>query len=135
MAELSRRIQTAYEWDSLADPVRRGYTPPVERTEVDVPEDILESYVGKYELRPEVSLVVTLEDGALFVEPTDQERLPMFAESETVFFLKAVEAQISFTRDDSGAVTGLILRRGAVERPARRVKWDRPEPATPAPGQ
>ena len=25
MAEISRRIQAAYEWDSMADPVRRGY--------------------------------------------------------------------------------------------------------------
>ena len=25
MAELSRRIQSAYDWDSVADPVPRGY--------------------------------------------------------------------------------------------------------------
>jgi len=42
-SELSRRIQLAYEWDSVADPVRRG-TAPVERTEVDVAEDMLETY-------------------------------------------------------------------------------------------
>jgi len=30
----------------------------------------------------------------------------MFAESETKFFLRVVDAQISFTKDDSGAVTG-----------------------------
>ncbi|HSG08281.1 MAG TPA: serine hydrolase domain-containing protein [Longimicrobiales bacterium] len=29
-AELSRRIQMAYEWDSLAEPAPRGYRPPVE---------------------------------------------------------------------------------------------------------
>lgn len=42
-SELSRRIQLAYEWDSVADPVRRG-TAPVERTEVDVAEDMLGTY-------------------------------------------------------------------------------------------
>ena len=69
MAEISRRIQTAYEWDSMADPVRRGYSPPVDRTEVEVSVEILETYVGEYQLRPDFSLVVTLEDGALFAEP------------------------------------------------------------------
>ena len=29
MAELSRRIQVAYEWDSVVDPAARGYEPPV----------------------------------------------------------------------------------------------------------
>ncbi len=122
MAEVSRRIQVAYEWDSIADPVPRGYARPVQRTEVEVAEAILETYVGEYELGAERSLVLTLEDGALFVQPTGQEKLPLFAESETKFFLRVVEAQISFTKDDSGAVTGLILRQGTRERPGQRVK-------------
>ncbi|MBA3948633.1 MAG: beta-lactamase family protein [Acidobacteria bacterium] len=32
IGELSRRIQAAYEWDSLAQPAPRGYRPPVART-------------------------------------------------------------------------------------------------------
>jgi CubicO group peptidase (beta-lactamase class C family) len=121
-AEISRRIQAAYEWDSMADPVRRGYTAPVERTEVEVAVDILQTYVGDYELRSNLTLVVTLEDGALFVEPTGLGKFPLFAESETKFFLKVVEAQITFTKDDSGTVTGAILHQGGREQSARKVR-------------
>ncbi len=41
MSEISRRIQMAYEWDSMAEPVRRGYQPPVERTEIEVSTGVL----------------------------------------------------------------------------------------------
>ena len=122
LAEVSRRIQAAYEWDSMAEPVRRGYAPPVERTEVAVAVEILETYIGEYELSPEFSIVVTLENDALFVQATGQPRFPVFAESETKFFLRAVEAQISFTRDDSGVVTGMILHQGGRDQSARKVQ-------------
>ena len=122
-AEISRRIQLAYEWDSVAQPVRRGYDPrSVERTEVAVAVEILETYVGDYELSPEFSVVVTLEDEALFVQATGQSKLRVFAESETKFFLRVVEAQISFALDDSGAVTGMILHQGGRDRPGRKMK-------------
>ena len=121
-AELSRRIQAAYEWDSMAQPVPRGYAPPVERTEVHIAVDILETYVGEYEMSPELSIVVALEGGGLFVQPTGQSRLPVFAESETKFFLRAVNAQISFTKDGSGAVTGMILHQGGRDQSARKVR-------------
>ena len=121
-AELSRRIQAAYEWDSTAPPVRRGYTTPVERTEVDVAVEILETYVGEYELRPGFSIVVTLEGGALFALPTGQSKVGLFAESDSRFFLRVVEAQVSFTTDDAGAVTGLILHQGGRNQAARKVR-------------
>ena len=122
MGEISRRIQAVYEWDSEADPVRRGYSPPVERTEVEVAVDILQTYVGDYELRDDLTLVVTLEDGALFVEPTGQGKFPLFAESETKFFLKVVAAQLTFKKDESGVVTGAILHQGGRDRPAPKVR-------------
>lgn len=120
-AEVSRRIQVAYEWDSMAEPVRRGYAPPVERTEVDVAVEILETYVGEYDL-PEFLVAVTLEDGALFAQPAGQPKFPLFAESETKFFLRVVEAQITFTKDDAGTVTGMILHQGGRDSSAPKVK-------------
>ena len=122
MEELSRRIQLAYEWDSMAEPVRRGSAPDVERTEVDVAEEILETYVGEYELSPSLSIVVTLEGGLLFGQATGQGKFRLFAESESDFFLKVVDAQVTFTKDDSGAVDGMILHQGGAHRPGPKVR-------------
>ncbi len=122
MAELGRRIQAAYEWDSMAQPAPRGYAPPVERAEIVVSTEILETYVGSYELSPELTLVITLENGGLFVEPTGQGKFPIFAEAETEFFLRAENAQLSFTKDGAGEVDGLILHQGGRDQAARMVR-------------
>ena len=94
---------------------------PRERVEVEVAEDILETYVGEYEFAPTFSIVVTLEAGALFAQATGQPKFPIFAESETQFFLRVVDAQVSFTMDDSGAVTGIILHQGGANQPGRKI--------------
>ncbi|MGD2120208.1 MAG: serine hydrolase [Gemmatimonadota bacterium] len=123
MGELSRRIQAVYEWDSVAEPVRRGFAPIPERTEVAVEEGILRDYVGEYELESGVSIVVTLEEGALFGRAsTGQERFQLFPESESEFFLKVADVQITFDRDDSGSVTGAILHQGGASQPMRKVR-------------
>ena len=59
---------------------------------------------------------------ALFVQATGQEKFPAFAESEAKFFLKVVDAQISFVEDDSGAIVSLILHQNGANQPARKVK-------------
>ena len=122
MSELSRRIQEIYEWDSVADPVRRGYTAPVEREEVSVSAEVLSEYVGSYDLGDGLVVEITMEGDALFAQPTDQPRLPIFAESETEFFLKVVEAQIVFTRGADGEVDGFVLHQGGAQRPGQKVR-------------
>jgi CubicO group peptidase (beta-lactamase class C family) len=121
-SELSRRIQMAYEWDSFAEPAPRGYRPPVERTDIQVDEEILATYVGEYHLSAEMSLTITLEDGQLKVQATGQSKFPLFAESEDKFFLRAVNAQVSFTKDAAGEVTGMILHQGGRDQSARKVR-------------
>jgi len=120
--ELSRRIQLAYEWDSFAQPAPRGYRPPVERVEITVAEPILRVYVGEYQLTPQLSLTITLENGRLEVQPTGQSKATLFAEAQDLFFLRVVEAQVRFTRAPSGEVTGLILDQGGRQQTARKVK-------------
>ncbi len=121
MGELSRRIQEAYEWDSVAEPVRRGYEPIPEREEVDVAVEILETYAGEYQLESGMAIVVTVEDGLIYAEPTGQGKFQLFAESETQFFLKVAPVQVSFVKDDSGEVTGLVVLQGGAEQPAKKV--------------
>ena len=45
---------------------------------------------------PTFRITVTLEDAGLAIQATGQPRFPVFAESETSFFLKVVEAQVEF---------------------------------------
>ena len=123
MAELSRRIQAAYEWDSLAQPVPRGYQPPpAPRPEVKVAEEILKTYVGDYRLTPEITVTITLEGGRLHVQPTGQAKLPASAESNDTFFLRDANARISFTKDASGAVTTMVLHQGGREQSAPKIR-------------
>lgn len=97
-------------------------TPPPRRKAIAVDEATLKSYVGQYALAPTFILTVTLEDGRLMVQATGQEKIPVFAESKTRFFYKAVDAQITFTVDEKGAVTQLILHQNGRDMPAARGK-------------
>ena len=120
--ELSRRIQRVYEWDSFAEPAPRGYRPPVERTEITVAESVLRSYVGEYQLTPQLSITITLEDGRLQAQPTGQSKAALFAEATDKFLLRVVNAQVTFTRASSGEVAGLILHQGGRDQAGRKVK-------------
>jgi len=120
--ELSRRIQRAYEWDSFAEPAPRGYRPPVARTEITVAESVLRTYVGEYQLTPQLSLTISFEDGRLQAQPTGQSKAPMFPEAPDKFFLRVANVQITFTKAPSGEVTGLILHQGGRDQPGRKVR-------------
>jgi CubicO group peptidase (beta-lactamase class C family) len=85
---------------------------PSERKEIAVSPAILEKYVGTYELMPNFDIVVTLEGSQLMSQATGQSKFPMFAESETKFFLKVVDAEVEFFKNDKGDVTNLILHQG-----------------------
>jgi len=87
----------------------------VERKEISVPAEILKQYVGTYEIQPGLNVTITLEGNQLFTQVTGQPKFPLFAESETKFFLKIVDAQDEFIKDEKGAVTHMIHRQGADE--------------------
>jgi len=88
---------------------------PSERKEITVSTDVLRQYVGTYQLAPTFSIVITLEGNRLMSQATNQPALPLFPESETSFFLKAVDAQIEFAKNEKGEVTSLTLRQGGNE--------------------
>jgi serine-type D-Ala-D-Ala carboxypeptidase/endopeptidase len=95
---------------------------PALRAEVRVDPAILDRYVGTYELAPGFQLVMTKEDDQLMTQATGQPKFPLFAESQTTFFLKVVEASVTFVVDPaSGKVTGLVLHQNG-DHPANKVQ-------------
>jgi serine-type D-Ala-D-Ala carboxypeptidase/endopeptidase len=99
----------------------KPYELPKERTEIELPEDILERYVGEYRLAPEFILTVTRDGNRIFTQATGQQRVEIYPFSETKFFVRAVQAEIHFTADDSGGIDGLILHQGGMKIPAGKI--------------
>jgi len=79
-----------------------------ERKEITMLAATLASYAGVYDMSPGVTMTVSQEGGRLFGQVTRQPRVELFAESETAFFIKQVEAQLDFITD-AGGVTHLVL--------------------------
>ncbi len=88
---------------------------------VDVPEEILERYAGRYELQPCFVITVRRDGDKLFAQATAQPDFEIFATSETEFFYRVVDAQITFNTDESGKAGSLTLHQGGANMPAQRL--------------
>jgi CubicO group peptidase (beta-lactamase class C family) len=97
------------------------YEIPRERIVAKVDPKIYDGYVGQYELGPNFSIMVTREGDSLMGQATGQPKIELFPESETKFFLKVVDAQITFVKDEKGQVTHLILHQGG-DQQAKKIK-------------
>jgi CubicO group peptidase (beta-lactamase class C family) len=94
-----------------------------ERVEISLPKEALRKFVGVYDMRPGVHLRIRLEGDRLTVQVDGGGfPLPLFAESQTRFFLRAVDVQIDFTTDASGEVTALVLHQDGRDITAPRTK-------------
>lgn len=98
-----------------------------ERTAVNVSRDILNSYAGAYEVWPGTILTFTLTADGLQVTSSGLPAVPLFAESETKFFLKTVDVQLTFVKGEKGEVTEVLIDRGGRTFRARKIK----QPKTP----
>lgn len=107
--------------DLAAIALGEKYEMPGVRKEIKVDAKVLAAYVGEYQLAPNFIITITQEGDQLYAQATGQPRFELFAESATEFFLKVVDAQTTFVRDDKGQVTHLILHQGG-DKQAKKIK-------------
>jgi CubicO group peptidase (beta-lactamase class C family) len=100
----------------------KPYQIPQERIAITLPETTLQQYAGEYNLHPGFNIVMTVKNGILVGQPTGQPESPLFAEKDDFFFLKIVDAQIKFTRNEKQEVTGMILYQNDRETPGKKIK-------------
>jgi D-alanyl-D-alanine-carboxypeptidase/D-alanyl-D-alanine-endopeptidase len=96
--------------------------PVKQRVAITLAADALLPYVGTYQLGPGFALEVTNGADGLYVEPTGQPRLRLWAESPVDFFVKEADVQFTFNRDASGKVTGLVLHQNGANLVAPKTK-------------
>jgi tetratricopeptide (TPR) repeat protein len=83
---------------------------------------LYDAYVGEYEITPTFKATVFKEGEKLMTQATDQPAFELYPEGADKFFLKVVEAKVTFTRDDKGQVTGLVIHQGGRDVPGKKIK-------------
>lgn len=87
-----------------------------------VAAEILEKYVGQYRMSPTMIVTITLENGKVFAQGSGQGKTRIYPSSESKFFLKNVDVEIVFNKDDEGNVTGMtVLKAGRETEHGRKI--------------
>jgi CubicO group peptidase (beta-lactamase class C family) len=95
--------------------------PPAQPKEVKVDPKLFDGYIGAYQMTPAFALTVTREGDHLFVQATGQPKFEIFPEGDRDYFLKVVDAKITFVTDSQGRATELILHQGGLDQHAKRA--------------
>ena len=90
--------------------------------EITVADTILQTYVGKYELAPEFIITISKNGSHLMAQATGQSEFEIYPKSDSVFYLKVVEAQVTFNLNDDGKVVSITLLQGGRESTGLKLK-------------
>ena len=89
---------------------------------VEVSQEMLDTYVGKYELAPSFHIVITTKDGKLLLQATGQPQFEIFPSDNNKFYLKVVEARVEFNANSKGEIESLTLFQNGQVIPGQRVE-------------
>jgi hypothetical protein len=93
-----------------------------ERASVNVAQKILDSYLGEYEVFPGRTITVTKSADGLMMSSGGLPAVPLFAETETKFFLKLSDVQLTFIKNEEGDAAEMIPDQGGREFRAKRLR-------------
>lgn len=100
----------------------KPYELPKKRTAIAVSQEKLKDYIGEYEIRPNLHVVISIKDGELLASPTGQTPDFLYAEKEDFFFIKSDDIQIEFKRNDNKEVNSFILHQNGAKIPCRKIR-------------
>ena len=83
---------------------------------------VLDGYVGKYQVSPNLVSTVTNENGHLFAQAGSAPKLELFPETPRDFFLKVVDTQFTFEVDAQGRATAVIQHMNGKDQRAPRIE-------------
>lgn len=106
----------------LLDPTLPLRQQPKPREVAEIDPAILPAYAGEYLLAPGMIISVTTEDDRLFAQLTGQQRFEISPESESRFFFRVVDAQITFGDPVDGAAPALMLHQNGQNMTAIRTR-------------
>lgn len=95
--------------------------PPKAHTEISVDPKTYDKLIGSYQIVPGAVMTITREGDALFGQLSGQGKLQLFPEGERKFFVKVVDAQVTFDGDAQGKITQLVLHQNGRDQAFQRL--------------
>lgn len=105
----------------LLDPGAKLANPKLKSDAIELSEATLSRYEGVYALSPLFIITVTREGDQLFGQATGQNKFRMYPESDTLFYLTVVKAEISFQLEED-QVKSLTLFQNGQAMPGRKIE-------------
>jgi predicted alpha/beta superfamily hydrolase len=91
---------------SKAEGYTRGLQWVFARPSLTLADVILDQYLGKYQLAPQFILEISKANGSLLILAPGDTKIPLFAESDTDFYVKGLYLLVRFKKNETGKVTG-----------------------------
>ena len=95
---------------------------PSEHKMIAVDKKIYKTLVGDYELEPGFILSITTDGTNIYSQATSQDKFEIYPEAENKYFLKIVDAQLEFSKDEKGNVDWLTLYQGGAKMTGKKIK-------------
>jgi D-alanyl-D-alanine carboxypeptidase len=89
---------------------------------VAVAPEVLDAYVGEYQLAPNFIITIRRDGASLKARATGQPELTLVAQSETRFAVQEVDAALVFERGPDGKAVRLQLIQGGRTQPAQKIR-------------
>lgn len=98
--------------------------PKPTRTTIQMAPSTFDRFVGRYQLAPQAIVTINRKDGRFFTQLTGQPELEIYPQAQTTFFLKVVDAQLTFETDAAGRGVAMVLRQAGRDQRAPRIEGD-----------
>ena len=115
--QMSMRVADIYLADKLSP--QPPAAKPAERGAVKIDPAIYDAYAGRYLLGGRTLVTISREGDRLMGQPAGQQKAELIPQSETKFFIKENNADLSFERDEKSKAVGFSM---SVNGPAQSAK-------------
>jgi len=92
-----------------AEGFSRGLQFVYAKPDVKVDPNILDQYIGEYEINPQFHVRIERDGDRLVGVGPDDSKVQLYAETDKIFYVKGRYMVLHFQRDQSGKVSGLLL--------------------------
>jgi CubicO group peptidase (beta-lactamase class C family) len=116
--EILRSIAKEYDWTDYQ---------PKEKVVAEVNQQLYEAYFGQYELEisPEFVVTISAKNKNLLMtlkQPTGESSSELLPESESKFFRREIDFEMTFIKNEAGKVTQLVINQDGAEYRAKKIK-------------